>query len=149
MASVNMTRWDRAVIRFAKEHRYELARLSLFLVFFWFGALKVLGLSPASPLVSALLAKTMAFWPAGNFLVLFGVFECVIGVVFLFDRLLRLAVPLVAFHLLTTVLPLVFLLDMAWQAPFVPTLEGQYILKNVLILSTVFALVGHMRPIKK
>lgn len=149
MGILNMERWDKKVIRVAREHRYDVARFALFLVFFWFGILKVIGLSPANPIVVALLGRTMSFWPSENFLVVFGLFECLIGISFLFKGLLRFVVPLVAVHLLTTVLPLVLLPDLAWSTPFVPTLEGQYILKNVLILATVFALVGHMKPMKR
>ena len=58
------------------------ARFGLFVIFFWFGILKVLGMSPASPLVAELFAKTIPFMSFGTFIILFGLFECLIGVLF-------------------------------------------------------------------
>lgn len=51
----------------------------------------------------------------------------------------RIAIFLLGLHLFTTILPLIFLPDIAWQAFLAPTLEGQYIIKN--ILAAAFAVV--------
>jgi hypothetical protein len=50
------------------------ARFGLFVVFFWFGILKVLGLSPASGLVQRLFEQTIPYMSFSTFLVAFGIF---------------------------------------------------------------------------
>src|SRR5947209_2051167 len=84
------------VDRFAPLRHLSLpfARLSLFVVYFWFGALKVAGMSPAGPLVSALWLKTIPFVPLDKFMILFACFEMLIGILFLIPRLEGVAIPL-------------------------------------------------------
>jgi membrane protein implicated in regulation of membrane protease activity len=108
--------------------------------------LKVLGLSPASPLVLTLLDRTMPFISPGVFLVWFGLFEVLIGVVFLVPKLSRLAIALLVIHLITTVMPLFLLKSSLWTGMMVPTLEGQYIIKNVLIVALAIVLASNLTP---
>jgi hypothetical protein len=112
----------------------RMARCALFLIYGWFGVLKIFSVSPASPLVSALLERTMPFIPMNRFEPIFGLFELAIGCLFLFPRFTRYVLIITAAHLLMTVLPLLLLPHLVWTAPFIPTLEGQYIIKNVLIV---------------
>ena len=121
------------------------ARLSLFIVFFWFGILKVFELSPATPLVRRLFDETISFMPFDTFLILFGLFECAIGLLFLFPKMLKIAVSLLAVHMVTTAMPLFLLSDEIWTRAFVPTLEGQYIIKNLVIIATAIMIVVHNR----
>jgi len=115
------------------------SRFSLFVVFFWFGLLKVIGLSPANALVKGLysdtLSKTLTFLPFSQFIIVFGIFEMIIGLLFLIPRFKRLALILLGLHMITTFMPLFLLPKMTWQGFLVPTLEGQYILKNLVIIS--------------
>lgn len=117
-----------------------LARFSIFLVYFWFGALKVVDASPASPLVQALFEKTIPFMDFGLFLILFGLFECLIGIMFLVKKFDTVAIPLFFFHMVTTTMPL-FMVPGIWTSFLVPTLEGQYIVKNLLLVTAV-VLIG-------
>ena len=119
------------------------ARLSLFVVYFWFGALKLFDLSPANPLVSDLLSKTLPFISFETFIVLLGLFEIVIGISFLFPKLLKFSVVLLVLHMITTIMPLILLPQVTWSAPFAPTLEGQYIIKNLLIIAVALSLISH------
>lgn len=112
-----------------------LSRLAIFLVYVWFGALKVFYVSPANPLVDSLLQKTLPFITFDQFIFWLGVVEMVIGLLFLIPRLTRLAGIVLGLHMVTTLMPLVLLPQMAWQAPWVPTLEGQYMIKNILIIA--------------
>ncbi len=123
------------------------ARFALFLVFFWFGILKILYTSPANPLVDNLLQHTLPFITFNTFIFLFGIFEMLIGVLFLFPKLTRLAVIFLALHMITTIMPLILLPEATWQAPFVPTLEGQYIIKNILIIALAVILALRMKPL--
>lgn len=136
--------FDRVFINFARICEIPFARLAIFVVFFWFGALKIIGFSPANPLVSELLEKTMPFMGFDLFILLFGVFEVVIGLSFLFPRLIRVSIAMLAFHMVTTFMPLVLMTSITWQAFLVPTLEGQYIIKNLVIIATAMGLVSHM-----
>lgn len=141
---MNIQRIDRFLIGTADRYGVPLARFAFFLVFFWFGILKVLMLSPANPLVSRLLDVTLPFLPFEQFNVAFGLFEMLIGVLFLVPKAARLVIPLFLFHMFTTALPLFLLPEIAWQTPFVPTLEGQYIIKNIVLVALAVALVARM-----
>lgn len=128
----------------AERYVVVLARLALFLIYFWFGILKVFDVSPATPLVHALFNQTLApFVSFATFRVAFGILEVIIGVVFLTPRLEKIAVSLLALHLITTLLPLVTLPADVWSGWFVPTLEGQYIIKNVLIIAVATGIYVH------
>lgn len=138
---------DRTVIGFSRHHAIQLARIAFFVVFAWFGALKVLGVSPAIPLVDDLLAVTLPFMDPSTFNALFGLFEMLVGTLFLFKACDRVVMPLFVFHMATTMLPLVLLPVATWSAPFVPTLVGQYILKNIALLALAAAIVSQMKRI--
>jgi len=111
------------------------ARFSLFLVYFWFGILKVFDLSPATPLVNALQAQTIPFMNPSQFIFLFGIFEVLIGIGFLIPRLTKIIFYVFLFHMITTIMPLVILPQVVWVGRFIPTLEGQYIIKNIVLIS--------------
>jgi uncharacterized membrane protein YkgB len=111
------------------------ARLAIFVVYFWFGILKTIGLSPAGPLVTAMWAKTVPFIPLPTFMILFSCYEMFIGILFLIPRMERHAIGLLLLHMVTTAMPLVLLRGVVWQAAMVPTMEGQYIIKNVAIVA--------------
>lgn len=118
-----------------KNFSVKFSRFSLFVVYFWFGVLKVVGESPANPLVSDLLSKTMPFMGFETFILLLGIFEMAIGLSFLFPRILKFSLLALALHMVTTVMPLILLPVITWSGMFVPTLEGQYIIKNLLIIA--------------
>lgn len=112
-----------------------LSRLSIFIVFFWFGVLKVLGVSPADGLVEALHAKTIPFLPFASFFVILGLWEMAIGILFLLPKFTKYAFYLFIAQMATTFLPLLLTPDLVWQAFLVPNLVGQYIIKNVMLVA--------------
>jgi uncharacterized membrane protein YphA (DoxX/SURF4 family) len=127
-----------------KQASVLLSRIALFVIYFWFGLLKIIGLSPASGMVEELFGKTVtpmmhtlhiSFMSPGVFVVVFGIIEVIIGILFLIPGKEKLASWLFFFHMLTTTLPLFFLGASVWQKIFVPTLEGQYIIKNLALIS--------------
>jgi uncharacterized membrane protein YkgB len=138
---------DTRLIHFFRKISIPVARISLFVVFFWFGLLKVVGLSPASALVQRLFEHTIPFISFSAFLVGFGLFECLIGILFLIKGAERIVIPLLLIHMITTVGPLVLLPTETWQRFLVPTLEGQYIIKNLVIIATGIALAAHLHPV--
>jgi uncharacterized membrane protein YkgB len=125
------------------------ARFGLFVVFFWFGILKVIGLSPASGLVQQLFKQTIPWMHFSTFIVLFGLFECLIGILFLFRGFERVVIPLLFLHMLTTFMPLYFLPQETWRGFLVPTLEGQYIIKNLVIIAAAIGIAAHLHPLSK
>jgi uncharacterized membrane protein YkgB len=138
-------RADSALAAWCRRLGVPLARAAILVVYAWFGALKIFGMSPANPLVQQLLERTLPFISFERFILFLGVYEIAIGVVFTIPRLERLAFALVVPHLFMTAGPLVFLPAVAWSGFLVPTLEGQYIIKNVLVVATVAGLAAQLQ----
>ena len=111
------------------------SRIALFIIYFWFGILKVFKLSPATPLVLSLLDRTIPFMEAGIFLTIFGLFEVLVGILFLIPKFEKVALILLALHMVMVWSPLLLLPSMTWQGFLIPSLEGQYIIKNLLIIA--------------
>jgi len=122
-------------------------RVSLGIIFVWFGVLKPLGLSPAAPLVLATVGWLPVFGPEA-WLNIIGWWEVLIGVTFLFKGTLRLAIALLFLQMAGTLMPLVLLPEVTFQPghwPYGPTMEGQYIIKNLLIISAALVVGGTVR----
>jgi len=126
-----------------------ISRLSLFVIFFWFGILKVIGASPASPLVQALFERTISFMSFDVFIVLFGIFEMLIGVLFILKKYDRIAIPLLFLHMITTFMPLFLVPEATWSGFLIPTLEGQYIIKNLVIIATAINIATYLNFVNK
>lgn len=145
-----MTRWEgleRRTLVALRRMALPMARWALFIVFFWFGALKVFSVSPANALVAALLARTLPFLTFNQFIVGFGVFEMLIGIVFLVPKWERLAMILLFPHMIVTFIPLFLLPQLTWSAAWVPTLEGQYIIKNLVIVALAISVAAQLHPL--
>lgn len=149
MTKQKLEAFDLRFISLLRRYHLWIARIALFIVFFWFGILKVLGFSPASPLAAALTERTIGFqYFEGMFLAL-SLVECLIGVLFLFPKAIRIVLPLLIIHMILVCSPLLLLPDLVWSAPFVPTLEGQYIIKNAVIVALAIAIASATRPLKR
>jgi uncharacterized membrane protein YkgB len=120
---------------------YILAHVSIFIVFFWFGLLKLVGTSPAYDLVDALRVITIPWWPMSSFFGFLGAVEMIIGILFLFKKTEKVAIAILIPHMCTTFLPLIMLPDIAWQSFLTPTLAGQYIVKNIIIVALATSVV--------
>lgn len=138
---------DLRIIAFFNRTAIPVARIALFVVFFWFGIIKLLGLSPAGPLAEALTARTVGSELFTPLFISIALLECVIGILFLIPKAVRIVIPLLFFHLLVVCSPLVLVPNMTWHAPLVPTLEGQYIIKNVVIVAVAFYIAAHTEPL--
>jgi uncharacterized membrane protein YkgB len=146
---MGLSQIDLKIIKFLRGIYAPTARIAIFIIFFWFGALKVLGMSPANPLVEALLHTTLPFISFSNFIIFFGVFEMLLGVLFIVKGAERIVMPLFVLHMFTTALPLIFLPQITWQGFLTPTLEGQYIIKNVALIALAIMIASHRNPIKE
>jgi len=120
-------------------HGLVFLRLGLGLVFVWFGAPKLVpGLSPAEPLVAA----TVTLFDPAWFVPALGVAEVAIGLCLWFRRLVPIGLALMLVHMAGAALPLVTLPDVAWKSFPVATLEGQYIIKNIVLVAGAIVLAG-------
>ena len=113
-----------------------LVRIPIFIIFFCFGFLKIVDLSPAQELVQDTV-YWMPFLSAEMWTYVIGFWEVLIGVFFLFKRTTLIAMLLLLIQMSGTFLPLVILPEITFQDsnPFLPTLEGQYIIKNIIIIT--------------
>lgn len=123
------------------------ARVAIFIVYFYFGLLKLLDVSPASPLASALTAKTIGMQYFHTSFIILAIFECVIGVLFLFPRATRAVIPMLFIHMAVVCSPLFLVPSEAFTQAFVPTLEGQYIIKNVVIIAVAIGIAAQTKPL--
>jgi uncharacterized membrane protein YkgB len=114
-----------------------LIRVSLFIIFFWFGFLKVIDLSPATDLVLQTI-YWMPFLTPIQWVYTVGIWEMFIGLFFLFKRTTVMAMILLFTQMIGTFMPLFILPEVTFQSnnPLLPTLEGQYIMKNIIIIAS-------------
>jgi len=125
-----------------------LIRLPLFIIFFWFGLLKVIELSPARQLI----IDTVFWMPvlsAETWVIVIGYWEMFIAIFFLTKKTTFLAMILLFLQMSGTFMPLILLPDITFQSsnPLLPTLEGQYIIKNIIII-TAALVIGRKYLIK-
>lgn len=144
---VTFDRVDQQITRWMAHYSLIILRIGLGVVFIWFGALKLFpGVSPAEELVR----NTIFFFDPDIFLPILALWEVLIGVGFLVglftNKFQRLTILLLFLQMFGTVSPLVLLPDVTWQNfPIVPTLEGQYIIKNLVIIGSALVLGATVR----
>jgi len=144
---MNTPRIDHTIIHFLRKAFIPTGRIAIFVIYVWFGMLKVLGLSPAGSLVHDLFNATIHFMSFDTFYILFAWFEVLIGVMFLVPKFTRYVLPLLLIHMVTTFLPLIFLPGEAWSGFMVLTLPGQYIVKNLVIIAVAMGIAAHTHPL--
>ena len=129
---------DRRITGWMAKNGITLLRISLGIVFFWFGVLKfVPGLSPADELATRTIS-TLTFGsvsPQVSRPVL-AAWECLIGLGLITGLFMRATLLLLFVQMMGTITPLVLFPNQTWtRFPIVPTLEGQYILKNMVLVT--------------
>lgn len=139
---------DLRLIAFFKRTFQPIARVSVFLIFFWFGFIKLLGISPASPLAEALTEKTVGLQYFDTLFTAIALLECLVGILFLFPKATRIVIPLLLFHMAIVCSPLVLVPEFTWQQFFVPTLEGQYIIKNAVVIAVAIGIAASTAPLR-
>ncbi|MBA2422415.1 MAG: hypothetical protein H0V61_04245 [Chitinophagales bacterium] len=126
---------ENSFFSFLRRISLPLSRIAFFLVFFWFGFLKMMELSPALAVVHTIYDHTAWFIPWNIFILMFGAYECIIGIIFLFPGKEKYALYMLVPHAITTFGPLLVLPALTWKGFMVPNLIGQYIIKNLVIIS--------------
>jgi uncharacterized membrane protein YkgB len=136
-------RIDQKIIGFMSSYAVLIIRVSLGIVFVWFGLLKVIGVSPVFDL-----ASHVVYWvPPELFVPLLGIWEIVIGVGLLLGKVLRVILSLLFLQLAGTFLVLIIRPEVAFQGgnPLFLTTEGEFVIKNLVLIGAGLAVGGTVR----
>ena len=131
-------RIDAAITEWMARHGIAILRISLGVIFVWFGALKYFpNLSPATDLAGRTIEViTFGAVSAGPGVKILAAWEVLIGLGLLTGFAMRATLALLFVQMLGTLTPLViFPGEVFARGPFVPTLEGQYIIKNFVLVA--------------
>jgi uncharacterized membrane protein YphA (DoxX/SURF4 family) len=140
----DIKKFDLKLITFLNRVSLPALRISLGIVFIWFGVLKVFGDSPANDLIT----KTVYWFNPDVFIPILGIWEAAIGLCLLVPSFIRVGLFLLALQMPGTFLPLVLLPEVCFVSiPFNLTLEGQYIVKNLVLIGAAMAVGGRLTPI--
>jgi uncharacterized membrane protein YphA (DoxX/SURF4 family) len=145
-ASSWVARMDRVVIPFLRCVAVPVLRISLGVVFVWFGLLKIFEVSPVSELV----ARTV-YWVDPDVIVpVLGAFEVTVGMLLLLGRALRLTLFLFVLQMLGTFLTFFVLPNVTFRDgnPFLLTVEGEFVVKNVVLISAALVVGTTVRRAK-
>ncbi len=129
---------DVKITRWMARYSVPILRIGLGIVFLWFGVLKFFpNLSPAEELATRTI-ETLTFGIVQPQLALpmLATLETLIGLGLLTGKFMRITLLLLLFQMLGTVTPLfLFPAETFTQFPYAPTLEGQYIIKNIVLVA--------------
>jgi uncharacterized membrane protein YphA (DoxX/SURF4 family) len=129
---------DKRIVRSMADHGIFFLRISVGIVFLWFGVLKfVPAMSPAEELAKRTInILTFGAIPENIAIVLLASWESLIGLGLLLGRFLRATLLLLFLQMVGALLPMVFFpAEVFTRIPYAPTLEGQYIIKNLVLIS--------------
>lgn len=147
MLMITLHSLDQAFIAFARRHYEWIARASLFVIFFYFGFLKLVGLSPAGDLALGFAEHMGMGAYAMELFYLLAAVECAIGIMMLIPKLTRITILVMAIHMTLVSSPLLLYPEAVWVRPLVPNLEGQYIIKNGALVALALGLVATTKPL--
>ena len=135
---------DDALVAWLRRRSVPLMRIVLGLLFVWFGALKVIGYTPATELI----VGTIYLFDPETFVRLLGVLEVLLGIGFLTNRAMRLVLLLFTGLMIGTLLTFVLLPDLmfAGSNPLLITVEGGYVAKNVVLLVAGMVVASQLHP---
>ncbi len=125
-----------------------LLRISMGIVFLWFGALKFFpGLSPAADLATRTIERlTFGLIAPEAALLILAVWESLIGLGLIFGVFMRFTLLLLFVQMLGTITPIFLFPQEVFSAvPYAPTLEGQYIFKNMVLISAGLVIGATLR----
>lgn len=134
---------DASITGFLQRWSIVLLRVSVAVVFVWFGALKVFDVTPVADLV----ADTVYWVDPAWFVPVLGVFEIFVGVGLLARRGLRVILGFFALQMAGTFLVFVLLPEVAFQDgnPLLLTVEGEFVVKNLVLLAAGMVVGGTVR----
>lgn len=135
-------RTDDRIVGFLERHGHRLHRRSLGVLFVWLGLLKPMGHETAT----SLLAHTIYWGSPETMVLVLGWWEVAIGIAMLYRPFVRVALFLLLLRIPGTILAFVLLPEVTFiQFPLVPTPEGQYLLKDLVLFFAAMAIGGALR----
>ena len=134
---------DKNLTEWMAKYGLQILRISLGIVFLWFGLLKFFkGMSPAEELVR----NTVYFIDPDLFIPILACWESLIGIGLITGKFLRFTILLLFLQMPGTALPLLILPEKVWtHFPFALTLEGQYIVKNLVLIGAALVIGATVR----
>ena len=139
---------DAAITVWMARHGVRLLRISLGIVFFWFGILKFFpGLSPATELATRTIdVLTFGRVPPAMAINILAAWETLIGLGLIFGVAMRATLALLFVQMLGTITPIFLFPHLVFtRVPYAPTLEGQYIIKNIVLVSAAIVIGATVR----
>lgn len=139
---------DQRVVAWMSKHGIRLLRWSLGIVFLWFGFLKFFpGLSPAEELASkTLVALSFDLISLSIAPRLVAGLEVLIGLGLLTGRFPRFILFVLFVQMIGTFAPLILFPSETFKDfPFVPSFEGHYIIKNLVLVSAAIVIGATVR----
>ncbi|MGK2907046.1 MAG: DoxX family membrane protein [Desulfuromonadales bacterium] len=136
-------RTDQKIRIWMKQFGILSLRISLGVIFFWFGLLKYFpDMSPAEDLAQQTFAiLTFGLIPQNLAIKILATWECAIGLGLLMGKFMRVVLLLLALQMVGAMSPLLLFPEKVFVLiPWVPTLEGQYIIKNIVLISAAIVL---------
>ncbi|HTN68443.1 MAG TPA: DoxX family membrane protein [Dysgonamonadaceae bacterium] len=139
---------DPIITSWMNRHGLRLLRISVGIVFIWFGVLKFFpGVSAAQDLAVNTI-KVLTFDLVPKWIIINGLalWEVLIGIGLISGKFMRETLLLLFLQMIGTFTPIfLFPSEVFTQIPYAPTLEGQYIIKNIIIVSAGIVLGGALR----
>ena len=135
--------YEQKLAQWMKHNAIFSLRISVGLIFIWFGVLKFFpGVSPAQDLaIRTIEVLSFGMIPASYAIIILAVWESLIGLGFLIGKFQKLTIILLFLQMLGTFTPIfIFPNEVFTTIPYAPTLEGQYIIKNLVIVSAGFVI---------
>jgi len=141
-------KFDKPITTWMANNAIKYLRISLGIIFFWFGFLKLFpGVSSAEGIATKTISvMTFGLIQPALSIYLLAVWETLIGLGLLFNKFMRETLFLLFLQMIGTITPLFFFPEETFKMfPFVPTLEGQYIIKNLILVSAGLAIGATVR----
>ena len=139
---------DRHVTHWMSNHGVTILRLALGIISRWFGFLKFFpGVSSEEGIATRTIAAiSFGLVPPNVGRVLLASWECAIGIGLLTDKAMRLTLLLLFAQMIGALLPLaIFPAETFARAPIVPTLQGQFIIKNFVLIAAAIVVGATVR----
>ena len=139
---------DQAITRWMARNGILLLRISIGIIFVWFGALKIFpGVSPAEELAgSSIEIMSLGIVPASVGLPILAVWECMIGVGMFARKYMRFTILMLYVQMVGTFSPVILIPEVVFNSlPFSLTMEGQYIVKNVVVIAAALVIGATVR----
>lgn len=134
---------DKIITRWMAAFGIQLLRYSIGFIFIWFGALKYIpGLSPAQELATSTIdLLTFGMIPLQVALILLATLEVGIGILMITGKWIRFTIFLLLFQMVGTMTPIFLFPELVFNVfPYSLTMEGQYIFKNFVVISSALVI---------